>query len=115
MQDALCWKPWQKSTFDVTVQARNNVTIGEYDGMLCSRQSGTDRIYTKDCKKYEKLGKFYSFLLSPLPPAWEKIPTTRFQWRNTGPARETPGFEGSIVWEPVVYKNSDLAEHSFSL
>ena len=66
MQDAQCGTPRQKSTIDVIIHARNNVTIGEYDGMLCGRQNGTDRIYTKDCKKYEKLGKFYSFPL-PLP------------------------------------------------
>jgi hypothetical protein len=59
MQDTLCGTPRQKSTFDVIIQARNNVTIGEYDGMLCSRQYGTDSIYTTDCKKCEKLGKFY--------------------------------------------------------
>lgn len=81
--------------------------------MFYSRQYGADRIYTKDCKKYEKLGKFYSF--PPSPPSLGKIPTTPFQWRNTGPARGTPGFDGSIVCEPVVYKNIDLAEHSFSL
>jgi hypothetical protein len=108
MQDALCGTPWQKSAFYV-IQAKTNVTIAEYDGMLCSRQYGVDRIYTKDCKKYEKLGKFYSFP----PPSLGKIPTTRCQWRNTGPARRTPGFDGRIVWEPVVYKNIDNAEHSF--
>jgi len=36
--------------------------------MLCSRQNGTEHIYTKDCKKYEKLGKFY------FPPPGKKFP-----------------------------------------